>query len=123
MRSTLPVVLVVDDDRHVLGVLAAMLRSAGYNTLTTTSPQEAMQLLVSFAPITALVVEIDMRGQSGTRLAGELRARQTALPVLFTSATASEDAARDVPQPWVFLAKPFNRDDLATAIRTLLKTR
>jgi DNA-binding NtrC family response regulator len=113
-------VLVVDDDQTVLAVIAAMLRSVRFNALTTMSCADAVRLLESFGTVTALIAEIDMRGESGIRLAADLRLRQPGLPVLFISATAAEANVRDVPQPWAFIAKPFNGDELADQLKLLL---
>ena len=63
--STVPEILVVDDDHEALGELAALVSAAGYFCHKTTDPERAIGKVASDARIGIVVTDVQMPGQSG----------------------------------------------------------
>jgi two-component system cell cycle sensor histidine kinase/response regulator CckA len=103
-------ILVVDDDRVVLDLLAQMLAEHGYDVTVCESGREALGLDGDWDLLLTDVVlpEID-----GVELARHIRARH----VLFMSGYDQEALARTGAS---LLQKPFGRDELARAVREQL---
>jgi RNA polymerase sigma factor (sigma-70 family) len=113
-----PTVFLVDDEASVLKALARLLRSAGLNVETFSSPEEFLQ---HHNPNAAgcLVLDVAMPGLNGLELQRALVAKGTELPIIFLtgrgdipmSVQAMKQGAVD------FLTKPTNDEDLFAAIR------
>lgn len=118
-------VLVVDDDRRVLEMAAAMAREIGYRTLQASDAGEAMALLETEGDISLVFSDCMMDGTlDGVGLARELRQRRPDLPVLLTSGHADAFDLDSVRSPLCrFLAKPYSADQLASALTQLVRER
>jgi CheY-like chemotaxis protein len=103
-------ILIVDDERAICDVLAASLRSEGYDVTTAGSAAEARSLE---GPWDALLTDVVMPGTDGVTLAHELNAPHT----LFMS---GYDADGLTAQEAHFLQKPFKLAELTRAMRRLL---
>jgi hypothetical protein len=69
-------VLVVDDDRGVLGLIARMLRLEGYTVLEAGSGSEALRLLEAEPEIRLVVTDVLMPGMHGLDLAEQIGQRE-----------------------------------------------
>ena len=67
--SSVPVVLLVDDDARLLQALREVARSRSYQILTTTSPHEALKVLRT-RPVAIVVADAVMPEMSGLELLG-----------------------------------------------------
>ena len=103
-------ILIVDDEQAICDVLAAALRSEGYDVTTASSAAEARSL---DGPWDALLTDVVMPGTDGVTLAGEIDAPHT----LFMS---GYDAEGLTAQESHFLQKPFELAHLARAMRRVL---
>ncbi|MEV6974023.1 response regulator transcription factor [Kitasatospora sp. NPDC093806] len=115
-------VLVVEDDPGVRTTLDQLLRFEGYQVLTATDGQAALELLEHRRPDLA-VVDVVMPRLDGLALCRMLRRRGDRLPVLVLTArhqlgdrVAGLDAGADD-----YLAKPFATEELLARIRALLR--
>jgi two-component system, response regulator PdtaR len=109
------VVLVADDNRLLLSVLANLLRIGGHEVLAADSGEEALRLSRQRRPDVA-IIDLYMPTVSGEDVARECRALE--IPFLFLSAyddTGSRDVARNLGAR-AFLVKPAGRDDLLAAL-------
>ncbi|MEE4272664.1 MAG: PAS domain S-box protein [Thermoanaerobaculales bacterium] len=114
-------ILLAEDDPSVRTVLEQMLQEAGYRLISTRDGREAMEALDrNQAEIDLAILDLIMPGAGGLEVVEQLRSTGSTLKVLLTSGY-SPDLARsatvsDIP----LLTKPFQRDELLTAVRSLL---
>jgi len=111
-------VLVVDDDVKILRFIGSSLRLAGYDVVTTTSGEEALQLVESKKP-QIMILDILMPQIDGFEVLKRLRA-VSKLPVIAISAHASNVGIALNLGANIFLAKPFRPDELLKKIEALL---
>jgi two-component system, cell cycle sensor histidine kinase and response regulator CckA len=120
-------ILVVDDDREMLGFVRDALQMHGYTVLATTDPREALRWARQPpGPIHLLVSDVVMPLMHGRDLATELRAILPNLKVMFMSgASPSEVADHGIGlafgQP--YLVKPFSIAALTNKVRAALDYR
>ena len=111
-------VLVVDDERKLLRFVEIGLRIRGFDVVTTTSGQEALDLVRSAKP-DIMLLDIIMPGIDGFQVIKELRTF-TDLPVIAFSASpgnhenALQLGAND------FMPKPFNVDEMVRRIKNIV---
>ena len=110
-------VLAVDDDPLVLANTAAMLEDLGHEVRTAGSGRDAMDELARDPHVDLLVTDQLMPGMTGSQLAKRVQAGAPQVAVLIVSGFAElgEGEAGLFPM----LAKPFDRDALAQALRRL----
>lgn len=123
-------ILVVDDDRQVRGLLASVLRNAGYRVLEASGADEAKQKVQSLLPslgtgtpaIRLLVTDLSMANRGGADLARELHQAIPELRVLFVSGNAGHEILKlGLMAPTdVFLQKPFTFTALTETVRSML---
>lgn len=123
-----PRVLLADDDHDTRAVLAAALRQDGFQVLEARDGGELLDLvsaslLGETAPQPDLIVsDVRMPGFSGLGILTGLRASSWKVPFVLVTAYGSDelfDEAREVGADAIFY-KPFDIDDLRTAICNLL---
>jgi DNA-binding NtrC family response regulator len=117
-------ILVVDDERLVLTLLARVLSEAGYEVLQADSAEEALKLSAT-SNFDLLLTDLRMPGLSGQELALCLLQTRPGLPVIYMSgfcdrAAAGLDALSGASE---FLQKPFSRSALLTAVMAVLPER
>ena len=113
------VVLIVEDDFVVRWGVADELRGAGYTVVETPSGEEAIALCKSDLTIDMVFTDINLIGAASGWEVGEcFLAHRPNVPVLYTSALVIE-RERCVPGG-VFVAKPYQHDDILNACRRLL---
>jgi signal transduction histidine kinase/CheY-like chemotaxis protein len=116
-------ILLVEDDPAVRGVATAILKGAAFNVLQAGGSAEAESASDAYdGKIDLLLTDVVMQGQSGPRMARELRGRRADLKILYVSGHADDlIATRGVVRPGIhFLAKPFTRDTLLEKVRSVL---
>lgn len=111
-------VLVVDDHRQVLRFIEIDLKLRGFEVVTTTSGNEALELVRSAKP-DIMLLDIIMPGVNGFEVLRKLRGF-TQMPVITFSASpgSHDDAMRLGAND--FMSKPFHPDEMASKIRALL---
>jgi len=87
MLKKRPKILVVDDERAIVTVLAAILESQGYETATAYSGEEAVQVACSFRP-DCIVSDVMMGVMNGIEAAIEILGVLPQCKVLFVSGNA-----------------------------------
>jgi hypothetical protein len=113
-------VLIVDDDAVVRRMVERVLRRATYTVLAASSGPEALALARAHpGPIDLLVTDMVMPGMTGKDLIRELSAERPQLQVVFMSGY-HPGAPID---PRRFVAKPFDRDTLLSAVTDIITNR
>jgi CheY-like chemotaxis protein len=113
-----PCVLVVDDEPAIRMIARFILENAGYAVTETGTAAEGLLVVRttgwSFAVI---LLDFTLPDRNGTELLPELRALAPGARVILTSGRSEED----VPDHGAdgYLPKPFTRDQLLTAVRTV----
>jgi DNA-binding response OmpR family regulator len=114
------VVLVIEDDLPLQGVLSEALTEAGYRVVTAGMGGEGLMQL-GMAPPSLVTLDLRLPDVSGGRVLELLRAYADTsnLPVVIVSAASSIPAQiRDLADAVV--SKPFDIDELLTTIRRLM---
>jgi FixJ family two-component response regulator len=114
---------VIDDDEFMREALSRLLRSAGYKCAAFSSSQEFLDS--GPAETDCLLLDIQMPGLNGLDLQAKLREIDRAIPVIFVTAKADNEArARALQQgAAAFFTKPFNDDALLGAIQSAMQNR
>ncbi|NHZ42361.1 ANTAR domain-containing response regulator [Massilia aquatica] len=119
MPNSAPVVkrriLIVDDDPLLLQFLNEVIGHAGYDTVTASSGEEALQQIAAGEPDMALL-DITMPGMSGLELAHHLKTHTT-VPFMFLSAIGDSESTRQAAAYGAlgYLVKPVDAERLMPA--------
>jgi DNA-binding NtrC family response regulator len=118
-------ILVVEDDEHVSGLVAATLSKHGYVVFQAKNSMEAMRLWADSAqPFDVLISDVRLEEEDdGFVLADKLLAIRPNVPVIFISGDkdcfASPAIQRFGDSP--FIAKPFDLKKLVKAVGDILE--
>ena len=117
------VVLVVEDEPIVRGLILEELKELGYAALEAADGPAGLELLRSRRRIDLLVTDIGLPGMNGRQLADAARELRPGLTVLFMTGYAENAAlASGFLEPGMeMITKPFAMEALATRIRGLLE--
>ena len=118
-------ILVVDDVRENVRLLEAVLEAHGYEVVSATDGHAALELAVSTKPDLVLL-DVLMPQPDGYTVCRMLREQdETAvLPVIMLTASEGAEKTRSIEAGADdFITKPFNRDELLTRIRSLLRIK
>jgi PAS domain S-box-containing protein len=116
-------VLLVEDSDDVRQIAEGYLHTLGYQVLSARSGEEALQLLDQHGKIDLLFTDILMPGGiNGLVLAERARQYLPDIPILLATGYMGELANQSInASSMAVLSKPYRRNDLATAIDTVLK--
>ena len=125
MTEILPIVLLVEDDEAIQGIVEDALSEGGFEVASAKTGEEAVTLLkgqrVAYC---ALVTDINLLGRfNGWEVARAAREVDPNFPVVYMSGVAAHDwPAQGVPNS-IMLQKPFAPAQLTTAVSQLLNER
>jgi len=120
--SDVPLILVVEDEYPLQGILEDALAEAGFETDILSSAEEALTLFMGGTKkYKALVTDVRLMGRlSGWDVARRMREADPTFPVIYmTGAAADQWASQGVPGS-ILLEKPFAPAQLITAFSQLL---
>jgi CheY-like chemotaxis protein len=109
-------VLVVDDDEPTCYLLADWIRHLGFNAMTALNAQEALTLMRT-CPAEVVFCDIVMPGRDGIWLIDQLRQQFPGTAVVIsTGLTKMDPAVTLAPTVTAYLVKPFDLDEVASAL-------
>ena len=122
LTSNTPVVLVVEDDPPVRGLLSDVLADEGYQVVAVHDGQAALKVIESLR-VDLVTLDLDLPGLSGSELLEVLRKRKAKLPpvVVVTSTKPIQRHIKQMAQS--VITKPFDIDELLFAVLDLLPGR
>ena len=119
------VILVVEDDQLIQGVIEEALTDGGFEITIASSGEQAIELLDATSPeFRALVTDINLGkgATNGWAVARHARESKPEMPVVYmTGDSADEWPSKGVPNS-VLLTKPFAPAQIVTAVSQLLNT-
>jgi DNA-binding response OmpR family regulator len=124
--ATKPLVLVADDDRDILELVAFRLERAGYDVVTANDGAEALEVATDRGPALA-VLDVMMPRLDGYEVTRRLResSETERIPVILLTARVQEsdvqrgfDAGADD-----YLKKPFSPQELRARVQAVLGRR
>ena len=116
-------VLLVDDEEEVRVIAEALLRSMGFDVVQARDGREAVERFrTSPGGLRAVLMDLTMPHMDGVETFRELRRIDPACRVVLTSGYNEQEAVQDFMGKGLvaFVQKPFQRDELARAMRKAL---
>jgi DNA-binding NtrC family response regulator len=113
--SSVPRVLVVDDDPSVRILIAGLLEGAGYQTASAANATQALKLLGD-APFDLVVTDKNMSGMDGHMLVTEIALRHPQIGAVIITGYRTEESERRALEQHVlgYLEKPIYDLDKVT---------
>lgn len=123
MKSTQPLILIVDDDPGILKVLSLRLSASGFRIDTANSGVEALNQIKTELPDLVLS-DLRMDGMDGMALFSAIQEDHPALPVVIITAHGSIPDAVEATQKGIFgfLTKPIDKEQLLSTINSALES-
>jgi len=119
-------VLVVDDEIHIVHVVAIKLRNNGFEVITAGNGAEAYELVCGEKP-DIIVTDYQMPLMTGLELVEKIRQNEATkdIPVIMLTARgfAVADEQKESLQISEFLSKPFSPKELLKSIQDILYHR
>jgi DNA-binding response OmpR family regulator len=114
-------VLIADDDRDLLDLIAFTLSQAGFLPIKAQDGNEALTLFDSEAP-DLIVLDINMPGASGFKVCETIRTQSPVPIMMLTARNEEEDLVRALELGADdYLTKPFSPRTLLARIRALMR--
>jgi len=110
-RAVKPLVLVVDDERHIVDLLTELLEDEGYRVLRAYDGVGALEIVDGQDDLDLVLADIMMPRLDGLGLLSRVRERNIALPVVLMSAAVTP-LTHDAP----YISKPFEIDELLAVL-------
>ena len=126
MPNSTPKILAVDDNKQNLELLVRSLGAAKYEVITANDGPTALHLIDGGA-VDLVLLDVMMPGMSGYEVCEKIRANDATrlLPVVML--TALHDVSNRIRGIAAgaddFLTKPFNREELLTRVKSLLRIK
>ena len=121
-----PVVLVVDDDLHVVDILESVLRTNGFDPISAADGEEALQLVKEKKP-DLILLDLMLPRLDGYGVLEALRSDPGIGPVPIIIVVSARTFVADVEKAFDkgandYLSKPFQTDRLLAKIKKHLST-
>jgi len=117
-------ILVADDESHILHVVSLKLRNAGYEVVTASDGQEALEMAHSEHP-DLLITDYHMPQLSGLELCQKLKQDPSTakIPAIMLTARGYQLDPNDTEQSGILrmLSKPFSPRQLLATVNEVLQ--
>jgi CheY-like chemotaxis protein len=116
-------ILVADDESHILNVVSLKLRNAGFEVVTASDGQEALELAQTERP-DLLITDYHMPQLSGLELCQRLKQDPLTakIPTIMLTARGYQLEIQDTEQNGIFrmISKPFSPRQLLSTVNEVL---
>lgn len=124
MRTSLGIILLVDDEEPVRDPLSLHLTNIGHTVHQATGDSALRMIEVCEEMIDILITDVVMPRVNGVALAHAARGKYPGIPIIFVSGYDEQIMDRYPGAPdALFLKKPFLPSELARVVTTLLTLR
>ncbi len=115
-------ILLIEDLAELREMIAAMLRSKGYNVLQARDGAEAVSIAAShFAPIDLIVTDVVMPKLNGPEAVRQIRTRRAGVKAIYITGYSNQSmTAEDLSSNSIIVEKPIRPDTLLAKIREVL---
>ena len=121
MSEEAPLILVADDDEHIVELVSLYLRRAGYQVETALDGNEALRKARELKP-GLLVLDIMMPGPDGLQICRALSRKGDVPIILLTARTSDIDKVAGLRiGADDYVTKPFNPDELVARVEAVLR--
>lgn len=112
-------VLIVDDDPAQRFLFSTLLNRAGFQTVHAENGRNALEVLSTEPGIDVILTDLTMPFVDGDQLVDELQQFYPQIPVIIMSVRAKKDwlSRQQRVSGTPYLQKPFDRDQLVSAVR------
>jgi response regulator RpfG family c-di-GMP phosphodiesterase len=117
-------ILVVDDEPHVVDILAKHFRVEGYAASTARNAKEALEKIQQ-EEYSVLLSDIRMPGMSGLDLLKEVQSVAPDMAVVMVTAVLDRETAVEALRigAYDYVVKPFDLDDVTQSVKRALEKR
>ena len=111
-------ILIVDDERNYLLILRAVLEEEGYEVLTASNGQDALEIQKT-ADLDLILTDMKMPGMDGIQLLENIKVVDSDLPVIMMTAHGTIDKAVEAMQKgaYSYILKPFDNERLIIYVK------
>jgi CheY-like chemotaxis protein len=116
-------ILLVDDEESIRDLAKAILSAFGYNVLTASDGERALEIYrAEKDEIDLVILDLIMPGMGGLRCFENLLNTDPTLKVVIATGYSPEDSAKTIVEEQAkgFIRKPYNMDQLLLSVRTAL---
>ncbi|MDD2047631.1 response regulator [Pseudomonas putida] len=118
MPSSIPPLLVVEDDAIVRMLIVDVLEALGYTVVEAQNAETALKILEDPGQTLAMMMtDIGLPDMDGKALASKAQAARPLLPILFASGFGD---SIEVPEGMHLIGKPFSIDQLRDKVQSIL---
>ncbi len=122
-RGENDLILLADDSIATLTMVSARLQRTGYDVVTATRGDEALELAFERGPVLA-VLDLEMPGIGGLEVLRRLRAEPSfaGMPIILLTSRGEPDVIDQALAAGAnaYIVKPFSPQELATRVNELL---
>jgi two-component system, NtrC family, response regulator len=115
-------VLVVDDEKNYLVVLEALLAPEGYEIITASNPDKALQLIRE-TDLDLVITDMKMPGISGMTILEETKKVNADIPIIIMTAFGTIEMAVEAMKKhaYDYIEKPFKNEALKLTVKKALQ--
>lgn len=119
--SSMPKILIADDDEGILEVVKIVFQEKGYHTIPINNGQTIYDQVVEQQPHLVLI-DLWMPGENGEKVTRRLKANPHTqhIPVIILSANRKTEEISNAAAADGFLLKPFDIDELENLVDSFL---
>jgi DNA-binding NtrC family response regulator len=123
LRGRRQTILIVEDDREVLGLLIRILSTEGYKIMKAENAYQALRIAAQNMP-DLVILDLILPDCNGIQLLNQLKAMNETIQVIILTGYGSKDVARSAMETGAFdfFTKPFDFHDLRASVREALVT-